>query len=143
MIPKLKDLKYGNKNISRVLFEDKVIWLRGEDLTCYTEYRPFLYQGNKLDKTDKKYLFNKVYIKKVGNNIYDLIIYTKKIKGMEIISIESSTEKASTPPVFKLTNVHMLEIQGGKYLKTPTFLVTYKDDGVILDGSWNLMLTKR
>lgn len=28
MIPKLKDLKYGDKNISRVLLEDKVIWSR-------------------------------------------------------------------------------------------------------------------
>lgn len=31
MIPKLKDLKYGDKNISRVLLEDKVIWSREPD----------------------------------------------------------------------------------------------------------------
>ena len=143
MIPKLKDLKYGNKNISRVLLEDKVIWLRGEDLTGYNEYMPFLYQGDNMDTTDKQYLFDKVYLKKVRNNIYNLIIYTKKIGSMEIISIESSTGKASTPPVFKLTNVRMLELKKGIHLKTPTFLVTYKDDSVNLNGSWNLVLSPR
>jgi hypothetical protein len=123
MIPKLKDLKYGDKNISKVLLDANIVWDRGGNLTGYTEYKPILYCKDEMDKTNKKYLFDRVYLKKIADDIYDLIIYTKKFKSWRVVSIKNGSETANKPPVFKLHYVRIT--RSGMYLKTPEFLIEF------------------
>lgn len=123
MIPKLKDLKYGDKNISMVLLDDQIVWDRGGNLTGYTEYKPVLYQGDKPDKTNKKYLFDRVYLKKMAGDLYSLIIYTKEFKNWRVVSIKNGSTTANKPPVFKLHYVRITK--SGMYLKTPEFIISY------------------
>ncbi|WP_431689786.1 hypothetical protein [Peptostreptococcus anaerobius] len=141
MIPKLKDLKYGDKNISKVLLDANIVWDRGGNLTGYTEYKPILYRKDGMDKTNRKYLFDRVYLKKIAGDIYDLIIYTKEFKNWRVVSIKNGSETANKPPVFKLHHVRIT--RSGMYLKTPEFVTVFMAGQLPASFMGYLMLAKK
>lgn len=117
MIPGIKDIKVGDKQISKVYAGDKLVWKNAKPV----EYEIKVYKNNSLEEVNpfqkelQKRLV-KAYITKNGDK-YDLSIHTKEYESLSITrmviggdNIDYGNLPYPQPLVFEFKNVSLDEV---------------------------------